>query len=141
MKVSSKTQYALNTVMDLAMNQHTGVVRVADISRRQDIPQKFLEQILMALKGGGIVGSKRGAKGGYFLARPAAEITLADVVRLTDASLLSEEAAGNQNDRRTPYEMVWKDINAHIVTVLENLTVQTICERAGTMSRVIEYSI
>ncbi|MCE9613388.1 MAG: Rrf2 family transcriptional regulator [Lentisphaerae bacterium] len=141
MKVSSKTQYALNTVLDLALHHNTGVVRVADISRRQGIPQKFLEQILMVLKSGGIVGSKRGAKGGYFLLRPAAEITLASVVRLTEETLLSDEAAGNANDRNTPYEKVWQDINAYVTRHLEGLTVQMMCEQASAMSRVLEFSI
>ncbi len=141
MKVSSKTQYALNTVLDLALHQNTGVIRVADISRRQDIPQKFLEQILMVLKAGGVVGSKRGAKGGYFLLRSPSEITLASVVRLTEDALLSEDAAGNLNARQTPYEQVWKDINAHLIERLEGLTLQAMCERAVAMARVLEYSI
>lgn len=141
MKVSSKTQYALNTVLDLALHQHTGVIRVADIARRQDIPQKFLEQILMVLKAGGIVGSKRGAKGGYYLLRSPSEVTLASIVRLTEEALLSEDAAGNLNAKQTPFEQVWKELNAHVAAKLESLTVQSMCERAVAMARVLEYSI
>lgn len=141
MKVSSKTQYALNTVLDLALHQHTGVIRVADISRRQDIPQKFLEQILMVLKAGGVVGSKRGAKGGYYLLRSPTEVTLASIVRLTEEAFLSEEAAGNQNAKQTPFEQVWKELNSHVASKLESLTIQSMCERAVAMARVLEYSI
>ena len=141
MKVSSKTQYALNTVLDLALHRNTGVVRVADISRRQSIPQKFLEQILMVLKSGGIVGSKRGAKGGYYLLHPATEITIASIIRLTEETLLSDEAAGNPNARNTPYEALWKEVNAHIVKKLEGLTLQDVSESSDAMSRVLEFSI
>ncbi len=141
MKVSSKTQYALNTMLDLAQHHGTGVVRVADIARRQGIPQKFLEQILMILKSGGIVGSKRGAKGGYYLTRPAAEIPLSAVIRLTEETLLAPESAGNPNGRNTPYNQVWQEINTHITRQLDALTLQHMCERAAAMSRVVEYSI
>ena len=82
------------TVMDLAMYRNTGVIKVADIARRQSIPQKFLEQILLLLKGAGIVTSRRGSKGGYLLTRPASEISLASIVRLTEASLLASSSAG-----------------------------------------------
>jgi Rrf2 family protein len=141
MKVSSKTQYALNTVLDLALHRNTGVVRVADIARRQRIPQKFLEQILMVLKSGGIVGSKRGAKGGYFLLKPPSEITIAAIVRLTDETMLSEDAAGNPNARRTPFEQIWTDLNAQLAAQLETLTIQQICERAATLARALEFAI
>jgi Rrf2 family protein len=141
MKVSSKTQYALNTVLDLAQHSATGVIRVSDISRRQGIPQKFLEQILMVLKSGGVVGSKRGAKGGYYLMKSPKDLALADVVRLTEETLLSEEAAGNPNDRGTPYEAIWKAMNEHIGRTLGGITLQDVCDRAADMSRVLEYSI
>jgi len=141
MKVSSKTQYALNTVLDLALHQNTGVIRVADISRRQSIPQKFLEQILMVLKSGGVVGSKRGAKGGYFLLKSPSEVTLGSIVRLTEEAMLSEDAAGNTNARQTPFEQVWKELNTHVAAKLDSLTIQQMCERAVAMARVLEYSI
>jgi Rrf2 family iron-sulfur cluster assembly transcriptional regulator len=141
MKVSSKTQYALNTVLDLALHQNTGVIRVADISRRQSIPQKFLEQILMVLKSGGVVGSKRGAKGGYFLLKSPSEVTLGSIVRLTEEAMLSEDAAGNTNARQTPFEPVWKELNTHVAAKLDSLTIQQMCERAVAMARVLEYSI
>ena len=103
--------------------------------------EKFLEQILMVLKSGGIVGSKRGARGGYFLTRPASDIPLSAIVRLTEDTLLSEETAGNTNDRNTPFEQVWKEINAHVVQRLDAITLQQMCERSASMSRVLEFSI
>ena len=141
MKVSSKTRYALHTVLDLALHRNTGVVRVSDISRRQDIPQKFLEQILLALKSGGIVSSKRGAKGGYYLNKAPAEITVASIVQVTEKALLSEEAARGVNNSRSPFDGIWKNLNDYVTTILEDTTIDDICRQAEQMSKVLEYSI
>jgi len=140
MKISSKTKYALLTVMDLAMYRNTGIIKVADIAKRQDIPQKFLEQILLLLKGAGIVTSKRGSKGGYALTRPASEITLASIVRLTEASLLvSNEPEGSESN--CPFREVWDEIDAYIQHRLETVKIQNICELREETSWVPEYSI
>ena len=72
MNVSVKGTYALQAIFDLAVEQSGDPVKIADIAKRQKIPQKFLELILAGLKQGGFVISKRGAEGGYLLARPPA---------------------------------------------------------------------
>ena len=141
MKVSSKTHYALLTVLDLALHRNTGVVKVPDISRRQGIPQKFLEQILLALRNGGVVSSKRGAKGGYYLSRPAAEISLADVVRLTEETLLKMKEREPSVGMTAAFQDVWDTINEFVVDKLEGVSLQDICERAEVLSSVPEYSI
>jgi len=141
MRVSSKTQYALLTVLDLALHRNTGVIKVPDISRRQGIPQKFLEQILLSLKGGGVVGSKRGAKGGYFLARPASDISLAAIVRLTEKAMLGTSAIKNQGDRKSPFADVWDDLDRSVTNSLESVSIQDICERVEESSKVLQYSI
>ncbi|MDA0990664.1 MAG: Rrf2 family transcriptional regulator [Verrucomicrobia bacterium] len=142
MKISSKTHYALLTVMELAIHRNSGVVRVCDIAKRQGIPQKFLEQIFLLLRNGGLVGSKRGAKGGYFLSRPPSEITLADVVRLTEESLLTiKEHAADASTSATAVDEVWETINQSVNGTLERTTLQDLSDRAKALSAVPTYTI
>src|ERR1039457_4507080 len=87
MKLSVRGEYALRALLVLAENCDRPVVRIQAISEQQNIPKRFLEQILNDLKSAGIVQSKRGVAGGYRLARPPEEITLASVVRHIEGAL------------------------------------------------------
>ena len=133
MRISSKTEYALKTLVDLAMHSKDGVTRIADIAKRQNIPSKFLEQILLILKSANIVGSQRGAKGGYFLAIKPSMIKLSAVVSLTDDSILSishpDQHKGRSDRQISPFIEVWTDINSCIKQKLEQKTIQDMCER------------
>src|SRR5215831_20608960 len=84
MNISVKGEYALQAIFDLALNATRDPVRIADIASRQNIPQKFLELILASLKQGGFVESRRGAEGGYLLARPADSIAVGEVLRFVE---------------------------------------------------------
>lgn len=143
MKISSKTRYALRTVLDLAIQKDTGVVRVSDIARRQDIPHKFLEQILLLLKGGGIVGSRRGAKGGYFLLKRPEEISLGVVIRLTEESLMTPPVTPEDEAGGDAFSELWEGINAYIIHALDSVSVAEMCVKAeGRRQRQsLEYSI
>jgi len=81
-KLSTRSEYACLAIIDLAQNQGDGVCTIHDISARRSIPRKYLEQILLTLKRSGYLTSKMGAGGGYRLARPAGQITLAEVTAL-----------------------------------------------------------
>ncbi|TFH40652.1 MAG: Rrf2 family transcriptional regulator [Lysobacterales bacterium] len=139
MRVSSKTDYALRTVLDLALHHGEGVIKAAEIAQRQQIPLKFLEQILLALRGGGIVESRRGARGGYLLAKEAGSICLTDVVKLTEDALLSVSSSRRGAARRStavdPFEGVWKRIDHSIVSVLSGLTFADVCKEIRERSR------
>ena len=87
MKLSVRGEYAIRALLVLALNYGEDVVRIQDILERQNIPKKFLEQILNDLKALGAVESRRGAAGGYRLARPPQNITLASVVRHVEGAL------------------------------------------------------
>lgn len=149
MRISSKTDYALKTVLDLAMHRNEGPIRVADIADRHRIPVKFLEQILITLKGSGIVASRRGAKGGYILAVPPSKIKLAAIVQLTEDSLLSGSArarTGGRNSgdsQESPFDELWTDINDYITAKLEEATMADMCKRAKMLAsdRAPEYCI
>src|SRR5207247_10276856 len=90
MNISVKGEYALHAIFDLSSQPPGEPVKIAAIARRQNIPQKFLELILSSLKQGGFVESRRGAEGGYLLARPPSLITIGEVLRFFE---------GGQNGR------------------------------------------
>ncbi|MDD2351640.1 MAG: RrF2 family transcriptional regulator, partial [Synergistaceae bacterium] len=87
MKISTRGRYALRLMLDLALNDPDQYVTIKSISERQDISNKYLEQIITALSRAGYVKSIRGAQGGYKLARPAEEYTVGMVLRLIEGSL------------------------------------------------------
>lgn len=87
MKVSTRGDYASRALLSLSLHTTDGPTSVRDIAERTGLPQPYLEQILLALKGAGLVRSKRGVGGGYVLARPAEEITLAEIVSAVDGPI------------------------------------------------------
>lgn len=87
MKVSQKGLYALQALMMLARRYQQGAIRIRDIAYEEDLPEKFLELILLELKNARIVESVRGAKGGYQLRRPPSQIFLSEIIRLVDGPL------------------------------------------------------
>ena len=141
MRVSSKTEYAIRTLMDLSIHGNDGPVCIGDIAERQKIPVKFLEQILLMLKGAGLTRSRRGPKGGYNLARKSDEITLGDVVRLTEG--IRVVAENGQDNSACPIHELWEIIETEISETLDSKTIEGLCMRArelaGTQSQ--HYSI
>ncbi|MBN1142756.1 MAG: Rrf2 family transcriptional regulator, partial [Deltaproteobacteria bacterium] len=88
MKISYKGDYALKAMLHLALRYDSGTVTaINEIAATNDIPRKFLEQIMLILKGAGLVESRRGIGGGFFLKRPPAEIRLGEVVRLIEGDI------------------------------------------------------
>jgi Rrf2 family protein len=118
---SVKGEYALQAVLDLASRRTGEPVRIADIAQRQKIPQKFLELILASLKQGGFVESRRGAEGGYLLARPAESLTIGEVLRYVEGP-----HHGKSRDRRkgaaTPFSDMWEQVDQAISGVVDNTT-------------------
>src|SRR5690349_23720054 len=90
MNISVKGEYALHAIFDLAVQRRGEPIKIADIAKRQNIPQKFLELILAGLKQGGFVESRRGAEGGYLLARSSDEITVGQVLRYVESKKSSK---------------------------------------------------
>ena len=126
MRVSAKTDYALRAAAEIAAASGDAPVKGERIAVAQDIPLRFLENILSELRNAGIVESRRGAVGGYLLARPAAEIALADVIRAVDGPLAN---VGGQRPEQLAYggssesyQEVWVAVRAGLRTVLENIT-------------------
>jgi Rrf2 family protein len=114
--ISSKADYALRAVFDLASRSPGERVRIADIARRQAIPRKFLEAILVSLRQGGFVESRRGAEGGYRLARPPEAITVGEVLRFVEGSQPRNGFAGGYE---TPFGELWRGVDEAISNVID----------------------
>lgn len=137
MKLSVRGEYALRALLVLGLSYDRDVVRIQTISEQQNIPKRFLEQILTDLKSLGVVESRRGASGGYRLARPPEFVTLAAVIRhiegpLAPVSCVSErfyEKCSCPDESKCAIRSVMKEVREAIVKILEHVTVAQMCER------------
>ncbi len=124
-RVSAKVDYALRAALELAA-AGDGPVKGERIAQAQDIPLKFLENILLELRHAGLVQSQRGAEGGYWLARPPEEIKLADVIRVVEGPLANVRGARPETVEyagpATKLRDVWIAMRANLRAVLEELT-------------------
>ena len=125
MRISARADYAVRAAVELAAADE-GPTKGEAISQAQDIPLKFLENILADLRHAGIVRSQRGAEGGYWLARPATEVTVADVIRAVDGPLASVRG-GRPEDvayegAAAPLAEVWIAVRASLRSVVERVT-------------------
>jgi Rrf2 family protein len=128
MRLSHKSEYALLALVFLARRRDEEYVSVPAIAEAQEIPPKFLEQILLTLKRAGYVRSLKGQRGGFRLARPAEKITLAEVIRLFDGALAPTESVSKYFYEPTPVEKeknlmrVFRQVRDWISTKLESTT-------------------
>jgi Rrf2 family protein len=120
MNISVKGEYALQALFDLANQRPGEPVRIADIARRQRIPQKFLELILAGLKQGGFVESRRGAEGGYLLARPAEVLTVGEVVRFVEGHQQGKHRARRKTD--SPFSEMWRQVETAVSSIVDQTT-------------------
>ena len=134
MKISQKGLYALQAMMTLARRHEQGAIKIRDIAAESDLPEKFLELILLELKNARIVDSVRGARGGYQLRRDPADIPLSDIIRLVDGPLApmgdAEQLRGlidKDEDHRALYEVFLAVRDA--AKILENTTVADLVAR------------
>lgn len=142
MQVSARVDYALRAAAELAWAAlgGTGPLKGERISEKQGIPKKFMENILLDLKRWGIVRTQRGATGGYWLARPASEISLAEVVRAVEGPLANvrgewPEAVEYQGAAK-PLTEVWIAVRANLRAVLETVTLADLVE--GSLPTTVE---
>jgi Rrf2 family protein len=124
-RVSAKADYAIRAAVELAAAGE-GPVKGERIAQAQEIPSNFLENILSDLRNAGIVASRRGADGGYWLARPAAEVSLADVIRAVDGPLANVRGVRSEQivyqGSAEKLRDVWVAVRASLRQVLENVT-------------------
>ena len=120
MATSVKGEYALQALLDLAGQRSGEPVRIADIARRQKIPQKFLELILASLKQGGFVESRRGAEGGYLLAGAPESLTVGEVIRHIDGA--AQARGRNRRKQETPFTEMWNQVEQAVSSVVDKTT-------------------
>jgi Rrf2 family protein len=145
MLFSAKAEYACLAMLELAArHEDPRPVRLAEIADRHGIPQRFLVQILLQLKGGGLVASVRGAAGGYQLARPPETITLADILAVIDRNDPSGEPSTRTSSRKgeitnltAALRGVWEKIHRTRQEVLESTTLASLVEAAQGLQYVI----
>jgi len=120
MNISIKGEYALHAIFDLALQRFGEPIKIAEIAKRQRIPQKFLELILAGLKQGGFVESRRGAEGGYLLARSADGITVGQVMRYVEGAKGGKPARKpNVSD---PFTETWRRVDQAVSDVIDQTT-------------------
>ena len=120
MHISVKGEYALQAIFDLATQRQGEPVRIADIAGRQEIPQKFLELILASLKQAGFVESRRGAEGGYLLARTPDSLTIGEVLRFVEGPHHGKGRARRKAD--TPFSDMWQQVDQAVSSVIDKTT-------------------
>ena len=153
MKLSLRGEYALRALIVLGLNPPCNVVRIQTISEQQNIPKRFLEQILNDLRSAGILESRRGISGGYRLRLPPEQITLAEVIRLIDGPLapvscVSEkfyERCSCPDENVCGIRSIMKEVRDAIVRILEGVTLAQLCDRVrqlqGRQSNPLDYII
>jgi Rrf2 family protein len=138
MKISQKGLYALQAMMMLARHHHQGAIKIREIAYEEDLPEKFLELILLELKNARMVESVRGAKGGYQLRRDPAEIRLSEIMRLIDGPLAPFADAEQLRvliDRDLPHRVLYQvflDVRDAAAKILENTSLADLI--SGTTS-------
>lgn len=126
MKISTKARYGLRLMFELALAHDTQLVQVKDVAKSQDLPEKYLEQIIILLRNSGLIKSVRGAKGGYFLARSPEEIQLKEIIESLEGSLYPVECAVRpeacDKSKNCPTTDVWRLLGERIGNLLESIS-------------------
>ncbi len=135
MKVSTKGDYATRAMQDLALHYEKGPIQIEEIARRQHLPARYLEQILLNLKRAGFVESKRGVSGGYYLAKHPREITIGAIIRAMEGPIIPIFCVDNG-----PREMcveepscslrdIWADVRDAVTKIVDGTTLEDLCRQ------------
>jgi Rrf2 family protein len=144
MKLTKRGEYGLKALIDLAaQDDPQAATQIKDIAQRQQIPVKFLEQILLALKNAGVLRSRAGVGGGYYLARPPSEITLGQVVRLLDGPLapipcvsqMAYERCVCEDEATCGLRLTMLDVRNAIANILDRTTLADVSTRVERAQR------
>ena len=148
MRITYKGDYALKAVLDLALHYNLGVVTIHDLAKRADVPVKFLEQVLLDLKKGGFVESKRGINGGYFLSRHPKEIKLGEVIRFMDGPIepigcarLENNYDGCADIYKCVFRRVWLKVSESISDIVDNTTFEDMAQEVNKDQGTLLYQI
>ncbi len=153
MRLSKRGEYGLRAMIDLAEHLQPGtqeahdgdVVQIREIAERQHIPAKFLEQILLTMKNAGLLHSRMGVGGGYYLAKPASEISLGQIVRVLDGPLapigcvsqMAYEPCGCPDEETCGLRLVMLDVRNAISGILDGTTLADVTRRVESTRRLL----
>lgn len=129
MRLTTKGRFAVTAMLDLALRGGKNPVTLAGISERQDISLSYLEQLFSRLRRHELVESVRGPGGGYFLAKPLADVSVADIIRAVDEPIDATQCGGKENchdEHRCLTHDLWVGLNAHIYEYLDNVTLASL---------------
>ncbi len=147
MRLSKRGEYGLRAMITLAEPAKQGnspvMLQIKEISQREQISPKFLEQILLTLKNAGLLHSKMGVSGGYYLARSASEITLGQVFRVLDGpvapikcvSQMAYESCGCPDEQACGLRLVMSDVRNAIADILDNTSLADVTKRQGALRK------
>jgi Rrf2 family iron-sulfur cluster assembly transcriptional regulator len=140
MRLSTKSRYGVRALFDIAYHSEGLETQVKDISRRQGIPPRYLEQIFQKLRRSGIIGSKRGPSGGYFLNKKPEEITIGEVIRTTEGNIApvlcldpedKSQPCGRSGECVT--QVIWNEAGNRLKEYFDSITVKDLCQMARSM--------
>jgi Rrf2 family iron-sulfur cluster assembly transcriptional regulator len=137
MKLSTKSRYGLRALFDIAYNSGSLPAQIQDISRRQEISPRYLEQIFQSLKKAGILKSKRGPQGGYCLSRSPEEITVKEVITATEGDMVLVDCVNGKKKRKKECvfngscvtQTVWAEASSRLNEYFDTLTLKSLCEK------------
>jgi Rrf2 family protein len=137
-KLSSKGRYGVRALFDIAFHNDGRPAQIREIAERELIPARFLEQIFQDLKKAGLIGSKRGPRGGYHLARPPSEIRIGDVIRALEgpaAVRLTEDRGSAGKGAEDATASVFRDLAASIERCFDAVTIADVCARGAELGQ------
>jgi len=135
MRLTTKGRFAVTAMVDIALRNSDGPVSLAGISERQKISLSYLEQLFGKLRRGGLVDSVRGPGGGYRLARPAVDISIADIIRAVDETLDATQCGGRENcaaDHRCMTHDLWASLNQKMYEFLASIPLADLVTKQTT---------
>jgi Rrf2 family iron-sulfur cluster assembly transcriptional regulator len=135
-KLSNKGRYGVRALFDIAFHNDGRPTQIREIAERELIPARFLEQIFQDLKKAGIIASKRGPRGGYQLARPAAEISVGDVLRALEGPTLMTLSDEGTDGKKSPLDAtasIFRDLAASVEKCFNEISIADVCDRGESL--------
>lgn len=138
MKLSTKSRYGLRALFDMAYHAGNLPAQIKDISRRQAISPRYLEQIFQDLKKAGLLKSRRGPQGGYYLTRKPHEITVREIIEATEGRMalvdcVKESKSRCEYDNQCVTQIVWTEATRRLNEYFQSVTLQDLCEQGKTL--------
>lgn len=146
MRITYKGDYALKTILDLALHYGNSPVTIHELAKRADIPIKFLEQILLELKRGGFVESRRGKIGGYLLAKHPSRIKLGEIIRFIDGGIepiacADKHYKGCRDISKCALREIWQKITHSIASIIDDITFEDLAAKERNLNSAVVYQI